>query len=279
MNKKQNLLAIALSASFVLGGANVAQADEETPQLASQQIEDKAQVQNLAKETAGAVDNQSQSPTAANNISEIAATEANARATDDKNTEAINQEAGTPAEPAASPASINPVDPSAPTSENNTQTDTNQAESKANNQSPQTAEGAPLEVAEEKAPEAQRAANEPNYTEDEKKIEDYSKDERYKETDLQPGDTKQSLGNTDEMVEKDGFKFELKNPSETSPSKREYGYEITIDKKTGQRTYTKVTVTDSGLIPVNPGNKPMMKEGDKLTPESPGVIYKPTENT
>lgn len=42
MNKKQNILVIALSASFVLGGANVAQANEQAPQLASQQIADKA---------------------------------------------------------------------------------------------------------------------------------------------------------------------------------------------------------------------------------------------
>ncbi|WP_246829185.1 G5 domain-containing protein, partial [Peptoniphilus sp. HMSC075B08] len=122
-------------------------------------------------------------------------------------------------------------------------------------------------------------ADDPNYGEDEKKIEDYDGSERYKQTDLQPGDTNQALGKTDENVEKDGFKFELKNPSATSPSKTEYGYQITIDKKTGQRTYTKVTVTDSGLISVDPGNKPMMDKGDKITPESPGVTYKPNEDT
>ena len=128
-------------------------------------------------------------------------------------------------------------------------------------------------------PTAAKQSTEPNYGEDEKEIKDYDDNNRYKETDLQPGDTNQSLGKTDEKKEKDGFKFETKNPSVTSPSKTEYGYEITIDKKTGQRTYTKVTVTDSGLIPVNPGNKPMMGEGDKLNPDSPGVTYKPTENT
>ncbi|MDD6918887.1 MAG: G5 domain-containing protein, partial [Peptoniphilaceae bacterium] len=122
-------------------------------------------------------------------------------------------------------------------------------------------------------------ADDPNYGEDEKKIQDYDGSNRYKETDLQPGDTNQSLVKTDEKVEKDGFKFEIKNPSETSPSKTEYGYQITIDKKTGQRTYTRIDVTDSGLVPVNPGNKPMMGEGDKLTAESPDVTYKPTENT
>ena len=126
---------------------------------------------------------------------------------------------------------------------------------------------------------AQAQSTEPNYAEDEKEIQDYDGSERYKETDLQLGDTNQELLRTDEKVEKDGFKFELKNPSATSPSKTEYGYQITIDKKTGQRTYTKLYVTDSGLIPVDPGEKPMVNEGDRLTPESPGVTYKPNENT
>ena len=149
-----------------------------------------------------------------------------------------------------------------------------------------------LEIGEEKTPEAQGAgetateedknlqkADDPNYGDDEAKIQDYNSSNRYKETDLQPGDTNQSLVKTDEKVEKDGFKFEIKNPSETSPSKTEYGYEITIDKKTGQRTYTKIDVTDSGLIPVGTGDKSMMSQGDKLTPESPDVTYKPNEDT
>ena len=137
------------------------------------------------------------------------------------------------------------------------------------------------EISEEQPPAAQKApeeATEPDYSAEEKNIKDYSDSERYKQTDLQPGDTNQNLVNTDQKVEKDGFKFEYKNPGTTSPSKTEYGYQITIDKKTGQRTYTKVTVTDSGLIPVNPGDKPMMGEGDKLTPESPAITYKPNEN-
>ena len=121
-------------------------------------------------------------------------------------------------------------------------------------------------------------SNEPNYSTDEKEIKDYSGSERYKETDLQPGSTTVENFNTDEKVEKDGFKFELLNPSETSPSKTEYGYQITIDKKTGQRTYTRIYITDSGLIPAQVGEKPMMNEGDKLTSESPDVTLKPDEN-
>ncbi|MDU2830222.1 MAG: adhesin domain containing protein, partial [Anaerococcus sp.] len=82
-----------------------------------------------------------------------------------------------------------------------------------------------------------------------------------------------------EKVEKDGFKFDTLNPSASSPDKKAYGYEILIDKKTGQRTYTRIDVTDGGKILVNPVDKPMMGQGDKLTPESPGVTYKPNENT
>ena len=149
-----------------------------------------------------------------------------------------------------------------------------------------------VEIGEEKKPEAQGAgetateedknlqkADDPNYSENEKEIKDYSGSERYKETDLQPGDTNQEFHKVDKKEEKDGFKFDYKNPSATSPSKTEYGYQITIDKKTGQRTYTLVYVTDSGRIPVDKGNKPMMGQGDKLTPESPSVTYKPTENS
>lgn len=117
-----------------------------------------------------------------------------------------------------------------------------------------------------------------NYDSDEKEIKDYSESNRYRETDLQSGNTNQNSYKSDERVEKDGFKFELKNPSATSPSKTEYGWQINIDKERGQRTYTKVYVTDTGLVPVNPGDKPMMDPKDKLTPESPDVTYKPNEN-
>ncbi|MDU6792074.1 MAG: adhesin domain containing protein, partial [Anaerococcus sp.] len=117
----------------------------------------------------------------------------------------------------------------------------------------------------------------PNYSDDEKQIQDYDGSERYKTTDLQPGNVNQELNSTDEKKVKDGFKVDFKNPSETSPSKKEWGYQITIDKKTGQRTYTKIYVTDSGLVPAPLGEKPMMGQGDKLTSESPGVTFTPDE--
>ena len=141
-----------------------------------------------------------------------------------------------------------------------------------------------LTLSEEKIPAAQGAGETstqketvPNYSEDEKKIQDYGK-ERYRQTDLQPGKVNQDLNKTDEKKEKDGFKFETKNPSAESKSKTEYGYQITIDKKTGQRTYTKIYVTDSGRVLANTGDKSMMEQGDKLTPESPDVTYKPNES-
>ena len=158
-----------------------------------------------------------------------------------------------------------------------------------------------LELGEERAPQAQGAGetsaqesgeagsqaqedknlqkvDDPNYGEDEGKIKDYDGSERYKQTDLQQGNVNQEIYKTDKNVEKDGFKVDFKNPSATSPSKTEYGYQITIDKKTGQRTYTKIYVSDSGRTPVEKGDKSMMDQKDKLTSESPDVTYKPNEN-
>lgn len=85
------------------------------------------------------------------------------------------------------------------------------------------------EVTEEKTPDAQKApeeVNEPNYSDDEAKIKDYNESERYRETDLQPGDTNQESNITDQGEAKDGLEFNIKNPSATSPSKTEYGWQI-----------------------------------------------------
>ena len=166
MNKKKDIIALALSVSFVMGGASLSHADEINSDTTSyisenQQKETESSAQNLGN--------------------------------DDKNITEVK----------------------------------NDSEVKENEN---------LLISEEKAPDSQQAGehatSEPNYSEEEKNIKDYSGSERYKETDLQPGDTNQSLVNTDEKVEKDGFKFELKNPSASSPDKKAYGYEIVIDKKT-----------------------------------------------
>lgn len=138
-----------------------------------------------------------------------------------------------------------------------------------------------LNLSEGKVTEPQKApekVTEPNYSEEEKNIKNYNDSERYKTTDLTPGSTIVENFKTDEGVEKDGFKFDTLNPSKTSPSKTEFGYEIVIDKKTGQRTYTKIAVTDSGRISAKAGDKPFLGEGEKLTPESPTVTYKPGED-
>ena len=144
----------------------------------------------------------------------------------------------------------------------------------------ETSEETPAQVQQAEKTEASEST-EPNYGEDEEKIQDYNGSEHYRETDLQPGNVNQELYNTDEKKVKDGFKFEVKNPSAESPSKTEWGYQITIDKKTGQRTYTRITVTDGGRVPAELGEKPMMEEGDKLisgSSESPAVNFKPNEN-
>lgn len=121
-----------------------------------------------------------------------------------------------------------------------------------------------LLLSEEKTPPAQGEGETGTKKADDKNLQketdpNYAKDEKnvgeYRQSDLQPGDPNQELLATDERdeagkrVEKDGFKFETKNPSAGSPNKKEWGYQITIDKETGQRTYTRITVTDGGRVP------------------------------
>ena len=242
MNKKQNLLAIALSASFVLAGANVAEANDQVS--ASVQIED---VKPPITETENTeLDNKK-----SEKEKTLTAYKSNAEA------DLPNQNSGA----AQVNAENEKEQPATPKTEQNG--------------------GEELGIGEEIQRGAQKApteSTEPNYSKEEKNIKDYSDSERYKETDLTPGSTIVGNVSTDEGNEKDGFKFKTLNPSASSPDKKAYGYEITIDKKTGQRTYTKVVVTDSGLVPVNAGDKPMMKEGEKLTPDSPEVTYKPDED-
>ena len=242
MNKKQNLLAIALSASFVLAGANVAEANGQVS--ASVQIED---VKPPITETENTeLDNKK-----SEKEKTLTAYKSNAEA------DLPNQNSGA----AQVNAENEKEQPATPKTEQNG--------------------GEELGIGEEIQRGAQKApteSTEPNYSKEEKNIKDYSDSERYKETDLTPGSTIVGNVSTDEGNEKDGFKFKTLNPSASSPDKKAYGYEITIDKKTGQRTYTKVVVTDSGLVPVNAGDKPMMKEGEKLTPDSPEVTYKPDED-
>lgn len=139
-----------------------------------------------------------------------------------------------------------------------------------------------LEIAEENVEEAQKAgeteSTEANYSDDEEKINDYSEDERYRTSDLQQGNPKQVLENTDEDKEKDGFKYNTLNPSQGSENKREYGIDLEIDKEKGQRTYTGIVISDTGRVPVENGEKEALNPGEKLSKDSPEVTYKPEEN-
>ena len=271
MNKKQNLLAIALSASFVLAGANVAEANDQV----STQVEDV-----VLKET-DAISNKEIDQTNENNNEPLNSEDTIAKSDEEKaNANASEEEAPAKSDKKEADAEAGKnlptdkvVEPEGPV-EDNLQVGPEAKPVSQGAEAPQPDSNQGKDA--QKAPE--QKADDPNYGEDEGKIKDYDGSERYKETDLQPGDTNQESNITDQGEAKDGLEFNTKNPSADSPSKTEYGYQITIDKKTGQRTYTKVYVTDSGLIPLDKGNKPMMGKGEKLTPESPDVTYKPGEN-
>lgn len=338
MNKKQNLLAIALSASFVLAGANVAEASGQVQDvgLASSEptVDQSRPGQDNDNQEASQADNSTSESNSSAQASESDHKEDLEAASDNaegKYQKADQAQVSNQANPVGNevkasnapkstgikedrPAEEEKIEVSAP---NNNESVGKEApkEEKEEDKQPKAPkpltdeEAAKLKAAAERVRPGSKVEVDKNtgwitvktkvkekqgdkevevektetinpYTPegDEALIKDYDGSNRYKETDLQPGDTNQSLVNTDEKVEKDGFKFEIKNPSVTSPSKTEYGYEITIDKETGQRTYTKIYITDSGLIPAATGEKPMMNEGDKLTPESPAITYKPNEN-
>lgn len=140
-----------------------------------------------------------------------------------------------------------------------------------------------LDLEEEKTPEVQKAgedqkATEPNYAEDEKKIKDYSEEERYRSSDLPP-ETEDEYGNTTggpsyssdapEMQTKDGFSYNTLEPSPTSEDKTQWGIEMEFDKEKGQRTYTDFGFTNTGNYDrpsiLEPGNISANDVGDKLS--------------
>ena len=281
MNKKKDIIALALSVSFVMGGASLSHADEINSDTTSYISEKQPSESEPSVQKPG---NDDKNITEVNDDSDIK--EENLLLSEEKTPQAVK------AGEASGEETTSDSQPKAPKPLSEEEVAKLEAEAKRVSPGAESVVVDPttgwitvktkVKVKEgDKEVEKEKTETINPYTPagDEKLIKDYSESERYKETDLQPGDTNQDFNKTDEKVEKDGFKFELKNPSDTSPSKTEYGYKITIDKKTGQRTYTKVTVTDSGLISVDPGNKPMMDQGDKITPESPAVTYKPNEDT
>lgn len=135
-----------------------------------------------------------------------------------------------------------------------------------------------LETSEEKPAQAQGAgetapaeATEPNYAEDEKNV------GNYRESQMEPGQVNEngdlvSGGPTHteaknpEMDFKDGVRYKTLEPGAASPDKKKFGIEIEIDKEKGQRTYTEIGFTNSGLLGgvLDNGSTPANDEGKKL---------------
>ena len=151
-----------------------------------------------------------------------------------------------------------------------------------------------LDLEEEKTPEVQKAgedqkATEPNYAEDEKKIKDYSEEERYRSSDLPP-ETEDEQGNRiggpshtsgdPEMQPKDGFSYNTLEPSKTSEDKTQWGVEMEFDKEKSQRTYTDFNFTNSGLLGgvLDSENVSANEVGDKLAEGFKDPNYKADAN-
>lgn len=79
------------------------------------------------------------------------------------------------------------------------------------------------------------------------------------------------LLSTDEGENHAGFTFHLKNPTDETPSKTEFGLQMHFDTSK-QRTFTGGFFTDSGLVPVNTGDLGVVPEGEKLTPGNPFTV-------
>ncbi|CAM3393272.1 G5 domain-containing protein [Nosocomiicoccus ampullae] len=141
------------------------------------------------------------------------------------------------------------------------------------------AEGAKSEKSEE--PQvvtfaAKAATNEPNYAKDEAKIKDYSKNERYRSTDLEQGNGTNFEFRDPSMDFKDGFRYKTIEPGDDSPDKKKWGIEIEFDKEKGQRTYTLFSFTNGGNLGsfLTKGTIPASDEGVKLIDDSKATNYK-----
>ena len=114
-----------------------------------------------------------------------------------------------------------------------------------------------------------KAADEPNYAEDEAKIKDFNGSERYRSTQLeQGGGPSTSFKNTDgedEFI--DGFRYRGLEPSGTSPDRTLWGFEIEFNRDKGQRTYTDFYFTNTGNLGalINTGNIPANDVGLNLS--------------
>ena len=140
-----------------------------------------------------------------------------------------------------------------------------------------------IDVEEEKTPEAQKApaeTTEPNYAEDEKKIKDYSDEERYRSTQMEQGNgTAADYIPPDEMDNFiDGYRYHSSEPSATSEDKTQWGIEIEIDKEKGQRTYTDFYFTNTGNMGsvLDTGNVSANEAGEKIAGGEKDPNYKAT---
>ena len=135
---------------------------------------------------------------------------------------------------------------------------------------------AALEVSNEIRPSAEQASDVPkNYAEDEKKIKDYSEEERYRSTEMEQGDGTTATSTDPSMESKDGFSYKTLEPGAGSPDKKQWGIEIEFDKEKGQRTYTDFgfsqsdnlnDVLDIGSISANEVGDKLSDKGDFQDP-------------
>ena len=140
-------------------------------------------------------------------------------------------------------------------------------------------DGEKLEAGQEKKPEPQKApeeASEPNYAEDEAKIKDFSEDERYRSSQMEPGEVDENgdlvsggpsnTSTAPDMESKDGFSYNTLEPSKTSGDKTKWGIEMEFDKEKGQRTYTDFGFTNTGNLGgvLDTGKISANDVGDKL---------------
>ena len=111
-----------------------------------------------------------------------------------------------------------------------------------------------------------QAADEMNYAKEEAKIQDFSKDERYRSTQMEQGNgpvgSYKPTDKEDKFV--DGYRYKTLEPGVTSPDKTKWGYEIEFNKEKGQRTYTDFAFTNSGLLGgvLSTGNIPAKSPDD-----------------
>ncbi|AMB99018.1 hypothetical protein AWM75_02950 [Aerococcus urinaehominis] len=149
----------------------------------------------------------------------------------------------------------------------------NAADSVPLNEAVNTAEPANAAAGDNADTTATTADAQPNYDLDEKQIKDYSESERYRSDQMEDGAGigKDMRGEDNsgvtpsDKVEKEGFSFTVLNPTSESKDIYEYGIDIRIDKRTGQRTFTNIFVTDTRRgAPVESKRLSALKEGVEL---------------